>query len=493
MKDLTKWQLISFISRGAAMFFGLVQSFFIVRLLSVTEWGVVQIAVSLGAALGIYQHLGLASASTREVSAAEDNKEIFKIFVTSAFIRYVITIPIAIGLFWFSRYLSTVTYNNPQLEIPLKLYAIVLLFQGFQSILNSVISGTRRFKLLFIYQAVISIVSVLLYIPAVWFYRVNGYFFALLAFNIISTFSLTIMAFRPLKGFFEMPSKSDFKRLFKELFSISLGIYLVKIIYTNWEKIGPNLLGLTVTPEIVGYFGFALLYAKKLMNVSDAVTDVNLPVFSDKFVHDRGGFHELFTRNFNRLYALIVFIGASAVFWVYEIVTIVVGSEKYNNSLPLMLPMVFAFIFYSFVNIVKSSVIIPAKLVKEMILSFVILIGGTLLFYFMTQGWLGNLQAMAYGMVAGGFLSFLSLALISQFKLGFKFINHDHWLILLEGLAISACWVMGNLYIKIPLYLVLTLLFIWGTLISGFVRKEEYALVFQKTREILSRKEIKKA
>jgi len=82
MKDLGKWQIISFISRGMSMVVGIVQSFAIIRILTVSEWGLVQLAVSIGGALGIYQHLGLASASTREISAAKEDSEVFKIFVT---------------------------------------------------------------------------------------------------------------------------------------------------------------------------------------------------------------------------------------------------------------------------------------------------------------------------------------------------------------------------------------------------------------------------
>src|SRR3989304_7392973 len=100
MKELSKWQVISFISRGVAMALGIVQSFFIVRLLSVAEYGIVQLAASIGGAFGIYQHLGLASGSTREISAAKDDTEIFKIFVTSVVIRYLVSIPLAVGL-WF--------------------------------------------------------------------------------------------------------------------------------------------------------------------------------------------------------------------------------------------------------------------------------------------------------------------------------------------------------------------------------------------------------
>ena len=83
MKSLLKWQAISFISRGLAMAVGIVQSIVIVRILSVGEYGLITLATSIGGAFGIYQHLGLASGSTREISSAKNNKEIFEIFLTS--------------------------------------------------------------------------------------------------------------------------------------------------------------------------------------------------------------------------------------------------------------------------------------------------------------------------------------------------------------------------------------------------------------------------
>src|SRR3989344_1067093 len=187
MRDLTKWQLISFISRGVAMAFGIVQSFVIVRILSVGEWGVVQIAVSIGGAFGIYQHLGLASGSTREISAAKNDTEVFKIFITAALIRYLITIPIAIFLFFSAETLAVNKYFEPMLILPIKIYAFVLLIQGIQSILNSVISGTKRFKRLFLYQSLIAVVSMFLFIPLVYYYHVYGYFYALALFNIASS------------------------------------------------------------------------------------------------------------------------------------------------------------------------------------------------------------------------------------------------------------------------------------------------------------------
>lgn len=167
MRNLLRWQAISFVSRGVAMAIGIVQSVVIVRILSVGEYGLVTLAVSIGSAFGIYQHLGLASGSTREIASANNDREIFKIFVTASLIRYMVTVPLAIFLYISSNYIAVSQYGNEALIIPLKIFSFVLLIQGIQSMFNSVIAGTQRFKQLFIYQVIIALVGLFIYIPTI--------------------------------------------------------------------------------------------------------------------------------------------------------------------------------------------------------------------------------------------------------------------------------------------------------------------------------------
>lgn len=436
-KSLLKWQAVSFISRGVAMIFGIIQSSVIVRILTVSEYGLVNIVVSIGSAFGIYQHLGLASGSTREISSADDKDEIFKIFVTSAAIRYFVTIPLAIIMFLLSKSIAISQYGSPEIVTPIRIFSFILLIQGMQSILNAVISGMRRFKALFIYQMIIAAVSLFIYIPLIYFYKVDGYFYALALFNLVGSLSLAVLAFKPLKGHFKMPTKQDFGRLLKEILSISLGIYVIKIIYTYWQRSGPLLLGTMISAEQVGIFSFALLYGGKLMTVSDSVTDVNLPVLSRQFKDNIDEFKNLFLSNFDKIFGFIVFSALSAIFWAREIMYLFVGSQKYDDAYPFILPLVIAFVFYSVINIIKSSILIPAKLVKEMIIGFVIMLGGTISFYFAGVGYLGPLFAMSYGMVFGSFIGLISMLIFSKIKLDFLFLNLKHLTILIIGLLFS--------------------------------------------------------
>ena len=487
MKDLGKWQFISMVSQGVAMLLGIVGTFVVIRILSVGEWGLVQLAVSIGGALGIYQHLGLVSASTREISSAKNEEDIFNIFVTSAVIRYCVTLPISFGLFFFSGKIAVGLYNNPELVFPLKIYAVALIFQGVQGILNSVISGTKRFKHLFIYQVAISAVNILIFVPFVYYLKVPGYFYAFLLFNIVSTLSLSVIAFKPLKGKISMPNKVDFKRLFKEIFSISIAIYLVKIIYTNWEKLGNNVLGIYNPPEVIAIFAFAMLYAKKIMSISDSVTTVNIPVFSERYVSNIGDFKESFTRNFNKLFSLIVFVGAFATYLSPVLIRLLVGGDKYDSAIPLVTPMVFAFVIYSLVNIINSSVFIPAKEAKNMVFSYLSLIFGTVVSFFFVRVFFDAITAFSWAMVFGSAICLYYMHILVRKKHGFNVLNIDHVVILVQALFIGLISNVDNIWVQLGGFLPFAFLLGWAILISGFVTKGDMISIRKKVTALLSK------
>lgn len=480
MKSLEKWQFISFLSRGIAMAFGIIQSFAILRILSVSEWGIVQLVVSVGASLGIYQHLGLASASNREIAASDKNTDVFKIFATSVSVRYLVTIPLSLGLFYFAPNISN-AYGFGEILFPLRLYALILLLQGVQGILNAVISGTKRFKELFIFQGAIALASVFIYVPLVYFYRIKGFFVAMLIHEGLKSVSLIIIGFKPYMGRLRFPTKKEFVKILKELFSLGMSIYIVKIIIINWEKSGANLLGFIGNAELIGVYSFALLYAKKLMHVSDSITDVNLPVFSGKFVNDLKGFKKLFSSNFNKTFSMIVFFAMSAIFWAREIISILIGSNKYDGALPLLVPMVFAFIFFSLINIIKSSLAIPAKLVKEMVSGFVLMLVSTLITYLVATVFVSPVTAMSYGMFAGALLGFYALCWLLQRKLSFTFITRDHTMIFIQAAVISLMGGIENFYIKLISYIAFVALYAWALLLARFVSKNDFTLIVDKS------------
>lgn len=480
MKDLLKWQFVSFLSRGLAMAIGIVQSIVIVRILSVSEYGVVTLATSIGGAFGIYQHLGLASGSTREISAAKDNAEIFKIFVTSVLIRYLISLPLAFFLFFLADNIALNQYGDSSLILPLRIFSIILLIQAVQSMFNSVIAGMQKFKSLFIYQVVIAAVGLLIYIPLIYLYKVNGYFYSLAIFNVLASITLGLIALAPLRGNFVLPTISDLKRLGKEILSISLAIYLVKIIFTYWQKSGPLLLGLKFSAEEVGLFGFALLYASKLLMVSDSITDVSLPVLSKKFQEDLHDFKILFTSNFSKVFSFIIFASATAIFWVRDIFHLLLGSNKYDGSLPFIFPLVIAFVFYSIINIVKSSILIPARIVWGMITSFIFMLISTVAFYVSTNESMGGLLSMSYAMLLGAVVGVVLTAFFIYQKLKFIYIKFDVFLLFMLALLVCIPIYTDSFIYRLSVFVVFAFIYLVILFQSKILKKEHMNFILSK-------------
>ena len=467
-KNLGSWQVISLISRFSALFLGLVQSVIIARLLTVSEFGLIGLVSAIGAIAGIAQHLGLASGTTREISASSNKNDAFKIFATSLLIKYVLVFPIAITLFVMAPFLSEVVYKHPELTLPIRLYSIVLVVQGVQSILNSVIAGLQKFRSLFFYQVAIAVLSVIIYVPLVLLYRVNGYFFALCIFNIVGSVSLAFLALWPIREHLKTPSKNEFSRIFKNVFVLSLGIYFVKVLYTIWYKFGQLALGYFNAIESVGIFSFALLYSSKLQTISDALTDVNLPVFSKEFSTNFENFKKLFNENFNKLFIFIMLSGVVGIYWAKDIILLAVGA-KYEPSVSLVLPLVMAFAFYSYINILKSSVLIPAKMISEMIMGFVFMLLGTVVSYFVFNPIFGGIVAMSLSMFLGALVGFISLIFMVKFKLDFYIIDKSDILISMCILSIfTGYFLLTGFLLKLIFFLIYSSFLFLVLKTSGF-------------------------
>jgi len=220
----------------------------IVNLLTKEQYGLIGLVASIAGIVGITQHLGLASSSTKEISQAKDSQEIFDIIISSISIRLLISVPISLILIFLAPSIATF-YNDSELIFPLRIFGFITLIQAFQSIFNSVISGTQRFKILFSYQVIIAFVSLIVFLPLIYFYSLNGYFYALITFNSIQTLVLGFLALKDLKFKLILPNKSEFFELSKKLLKISLAIYAVKIIFTAWQEAPVAFLGKNVSLE----------------------------------------------------------------------------------------------------------------------------------------------------------------------------------------------------------------------------------------------------
>ena len=461
MSDLVKWQFLSLVSRFIAVVVGIAQGIFVVRLLSPADYGLVGIVASVGSVIGVWEHLGLASGSTREISATKSREEAFKVFISSLAVRLSVSFPLALGLWLLASHIANNVYHQPLIVWPLRLQAIVLLLQGTQDILGAALSGSQKFKPVLIFQAAIALVSLAVYIALINQLHFLGYFWAMLVVALLGVVGLLIPVWQHFSTHWSCPSWIEFKRIMKMVFSIGLAIYVVKIIYTFWQRLGPLFLGTALSAAEVGFFNFALFYATKLLTISEAFSTINLPVMTKKFVENVEQFKIDFMKNFYKLYSFIFLAAVAAIFWAPEIIHLVVG-DKYDHSLVLIAPLVLAFLGYCFVNLLGASVIVPAKLLKEMIGYYVVLILGTVVSFLLLRPLDQPLLAMSLSMAVGCFLSLTLLLVVAYLRI--KMIIFDRKIVLLTLSLLpplAAYFLVGDFLTKVVIFSFSTVIYLF--------------------------------
>jgi hypothetical protein len=212
------------------------------------------------------------------------------------------------------------------------------------------------------------------------------------------------------------------------------------------------------------------------MLISDSITTVNLPVLSEKYTENLYEFKQMFLSNFNKIYVVILGAGFFAIYWAREVFYILVGGSKYDFSLPFVLPLVFAFIFYSFINIIQSSIVIPAKKVLVMISSFVIMIGVTVVGYLLTRNVWDPLMAMSYFVALGSFSGLLFMSFVSSFTLELGILNWKHLVLFIQVLAMSLSYMVTGLGLKAVLFVVFVWLYWWAVSQTGFLTREHIGI-----------------
>jgi len=471
MSGLLKLQVVSFISRIIAMLIGIFQSLIIVNLLSTQEYGLIGLVTSIAGIVGITQHLGLASSSTKEISQAKNSQDIFNVILSSLSIRLLISVPISLILIFFATWISNY-YSNPELILPLQIFGVITLVQAFQSIFNSVISGTQRFKLLFSYQIFIAFVSLFIFLPFIYFYSLLGYFYALLIFNLIQTLALGFLSLNKLDFQFKLPNRKEFFSLSSKLLKISLAIYFVKILFTAWQEVPVAYLGKIISLESLALFTFAFNLSSKLMAISDSITDVNLPVFSKQSTDSLKEYILSFNKNFDLIFYFIFVVGITVSYWSREIlvladyfiyfVGVLVGLnfdkniyDRYGSSLILFLPLLLSIIFYSYLNIIKSSFFVPLEKLKNMIITYSLMVIFTGLSFFVLNNYVIEILAMSLALFVGALSGFLisSMFIKNELDINIFSLKKIFFSLFTIFFALISYFVQLDIYSKIIIYI----------------------------------------
>ncbi len=434
MKNFEKWQVVSIISRFGAQIIGTLQWYLVALILPTPSYGLYSIVSGIAKSFGSYQNLGLQSTSNREIAASKDLAQAFKVFFVVATFRYLISLPLALILFYQSVAIAgQYDLDSSRIVFALKIYALVILFQAIQGIFNTVLAGLKKFKILFSYQFLFTIISFVVSIPLVYFFDFEGTIISILLTTIISVLILGYFSIKSFEGNFVLPTFTEYRVILKDILSLSLSVYIVKVIFSNWENLGKAiigasfifvLLGSKASLQLVGVFGIALAYSAKIMMISDSITDVNMTVFTEKYINDFKNFMVDFLNNFSKIFITTTFVAISVLFWNKEVFDFIFRN-KYEGAEKYIPVLVIAYWAYSFINIYKASIYVPAKRLVLLIIGFLILftVSVTSFFAFSILKIFDVTLSLAVSMMLGAVVTYLFMTIDLKYKFNIWFIN----------------------------------------------------------------------
>ena len=459
------WTMVSIGSRMISVVIGIIQAYIITTLMSYEGLGIQRIVLGVVAMVGVVQNLGISSGSTRVISASKDHKEVSKVFVTSLLVRYAISTPIVILLIFGTQFIASYYNNDQRLILPLIIMGFTLFMQASQATLKSVVQGMHKFAFLFIHQILEALMSLVLVMLFINFYDFDGYFYGFALSVVLSTAVLFIYVGLQLKGNISIPTKLEFKSIFKSIFKISIIVYAIKLIITQWQNLPILILGKVTDLQTTAIYATAMMIAIKVVTISDAVTDVTLPRNTKVYSQDPDKFPAIFNKNNTKatflilMSAVILILAKTELFMILDMIFSFANKDpltvKYAKSFEYVDLLVIAFWAYSQLNLLKSGFSVPINRPLQGLYVFIFLIFASYVGYqFFTLIGIGSVYAISYAMAIGGVASYLLYIVVVKMSLNFWPISKIDLIYLVLSICLIGIWyLIGDLYAYSNLWL----------------------------------------
>jgi stage V sporulation protein B len=405
-KQLEVLQFLGITTKIILILISVIQGMIVIRLLSISEYGLVGIVLAVSSIVGVYQHLGLGIGTLREVASVKGNDAVSRVFSTSFFARLSITLPIAFILFLLADKIAINIYHRPEIIFGIKITAFVILANGIQEIGFNVLNGIQKFKSVFLLQILNSILNLMLVVGFIYFWNYNGYFVGNLIATIIFCILFIIFTYLAIGKKLIFPKKGEFIEIFKSIFTIGLFIYLGKIFFGLFNQSGILIFGYFASNDEVGYLRFAITYGSYILAFSNAVNHINITIMTKKFMQDKDTYKRDFIGNFNTFFYATFFVITLMILFSSEIIEVLAG-KPYLVIQPIVVISVFAFFIHMLFEILCGSVYISSKDLRGYLISYVILaaISALSIYLFVALG-LGKVGVLL-GMFLGTFATFL--------------------------------------------------------------------------------------
>lgn len=427
---LVTLQIFGIVTKVIVVLMSAIQGMVVIRIITTAEYGFIGIVLSVASIIGVYQHFGIGVGTLKEVALAKGRPEVSKVFFTSFSARLIITVPVALGLFFFSNLIASGIYNNPELAFGIRLTSFVLIASSIQEIGLNVLNGVQKFKAVFLSQIVYSALNLILIVGFVVMLKYQGYFIGNLLSSLAFAVLLFFLPFGYLRGCLAFPKREEFKKIFKSIFALGLFIYGAKILTGLFNQSGILILGYYSIPDEVGYLRFILAYGAYILAFSNAVNSINLAVMTKKYANDFNEYKSDLLENFKSFFYITFFLSSCMVLFSQEAILLLAG-RRYLLTQPLIIFSVLIFFIYMMFEILCACALVSSNDNLGYIYSFIILavisVSAIFLLVYFGVGKIGVLL----GMLAGSIMTFTFAVLRIRKKQGFWMISREVGLLVL--------------------------------------------------------------
>jgi len=467
-RSLGEWQALALAAQAITMVLSVAQSMIVVRLLSIEEFGMVGLALGAGGVLDVLQQFTIRSAAVKELARDRDERHAQAVVLVAMALRMLMVLPNAIIVFSAAGRLANGAYGQPELQFPIQLMALTMLLAGARSILENTLTGLQAFRTYYLYLICAFVLRLILFTVLVAGFKVNGYFYAELAWGLVLTVGLLFLVPPRLGSWQGLPSWERVKPIALTMLGLSLVLFLARLSYVWWRRGATALLGLMVSNVDVGLFHFGLGFAGQMLAFSGTLGTIYMPVMSRLASKDRRSFDQTLSANLTQVTVLFLYGAGALILFAREVVWVMAGRD-YLLALPMIPALGMAFFLEALFGMLSNSALIPTGNDRWYLWSVLVGRGLSLALFVGGLAWRG-LWLGAWGLFIGLLPGMVLMLWSIRSRLGIRLFRPD----LLPLLVLVALWVGAALqdwalWWRIGLLVAISPVYVWWSIKRGMI------------------------
>jgi len=356
--DLVHGSLIVTVSMVTAAAISMLTSIVIVRSLSVADFGIYSITLSLQSVVAIIASFGIGTAVAKFVAeySARDLRQAVRFARTGLWLILLFSTITAIAYFTLARPIGEGLYHEAGVVNLIPFSAMVVISSATQSLTQNIAQGNHRMKMISSIQIstpAIRLILILILMPII---GISGAFLSLF----LAQITITLMAIRRLgrTGFSIAVHEKDDSNIqyAKIILSFAVPTVLGALLVSPFYWFGNTILELGYGFTAVGQFSIALIFFQALNLLSYSVAIPLVPRVSEMSVHSRGQIGPLISQSLRSISVILFPFFLAISLFSKDIIGILFGSQ-YQNSADATYLMVTACFFVSLAAILEATII----------------------------------------------------------------------------------------------------------------------------------------